>query len=441
MAYKRSEESRSAPAIAIALLFLVALAARLTPLITGPTDPDAYYHERMVQTIAASGAMPDYDARSYGGREYSYYPLAHALPAAVAVLLGASARQAIEVTNLILGMAGVALVWLLARKKFGNDAGFWALAAAAILPAFVARGAALARPEAFALVLLPAALLLTGRKWLLFALFVFGALYHLPSAAIALAIVAAAIEKKFDAAIFAATGFVVGAIAYGHVGTLLGAIGTQAFRLSSESMPLDWTALVFFTGPFLVFAAAGWSLWTKDRAMIAWLAAGAVLSAFASRNVLFLAPVLAIAAGVGVTRAVAQAKEYGNAIIALFVIAAAASFIIYAVALSPAFLPQDDYAAMQLGGQTVVSWWDRGHLLTYHGAIAVADGWFEGAPQLRDRIDATNRVMSGDVDSVYLMNAFGARYVFFDSHSVLHCGAMNIVFDDGARICSPRGNV
>ncbi len=430
MAYKRYEV-----ALALALLIVAGLAVRALPLAIGAWDPDAYYHERIVGQTITSG-LPTVDALSWGGRTYSYYPLAHLAPAAIAVLLGIDAREAIIFVNLLLALAGLLALYALAKKWLGAEAAFWALAAAALLPAFVARGSLLARPEALAFALAPAALLLVGNRAALFALFFFGALYHLPTTLGILLLVVLIKALERCVAWGALAGAIAGIIVYGRAGALVEAASTQLFRLSSESLPFDFVSLLFLLGALLVFAFAGWRA-LGDRRIALWCLMAFAAALFAGRNIVLLAPAIAVLIGGGVVEAKKKARKYSVLVAPLFVIAAVASFLLFASWVSPAFLPQDFRAAEWAGGRGVVaSWWDRGHLLTFYGAPVVADGFFEGAPDAEARIAVLNRLMATGTEAALI--ELNASLVFIDSRAGFDSSELNRVFDSGARVFSKR---
>jgi len=430
MAYKRCEVT-----LALALLIIAGLACRALPLAIGAWDPDAYYHERLVAQTINSG-LPAFDELSWGGREYSYYPLAHFAPAAVAVLLGVNARGAIMVVNALFALAGLLAVYALAKKWLGCEAAFWALAAAALLPAFAARGSLLARPEALAFALAPAALLLMGNRAALFALFFFGALYHLPTTlgVLLILLLVNALERRI--AWGALGGAMTGVVVYGRTGALVEAASAQLFRLSSESLPFDFVQLLFLTGAVLVFAFAGWRALADGRIAL-WCLIALAAALFAGRNVVLLAPPLALLAGAGVVEAKKKARAYSGVIAPLFIIAAAASFLLFASWVTPAFLPQDFRAAEWAGDRGVVaSWWDRGHLLAFCGAPVVADGFFEGAPDVKARIAALDFLMAtGSEDALVGLNA---SLVFIDSRAGFYSNTLECVFDSGARVFTKR---
>ncbi|MFH1107460.1 MAG: hypothetical protein V1787_06225 [Candidatus Micrarchaeota archaeon] len=414
----------------ILLALLAALCLRAAPLaLPSFTDPDHYYHLRIAETIISANAFPSYDSLSYLGRPHTYYPLFHILISIPAFLTGMSAFHAYAAISMLTALAGVLSISLLARKAFGKDAGVYALAFAALLPAAVIRSSGVARPDALSILLLPllAISLLEGRRAPLALLGFLLPLLHPLTALFACGVVAAKFladlsfnRMQLRPAAWFGIPLLAGAAYYLRFPLAqLRSAGT--FLTSSEMQPYNFEFALLAFGIawlFVAFAALRRSPSVASRLLWLWLAGSSALMLLASRASVFAVAPASVLAAAGLQSALS--KGFARpAVLSLFALGLSLAAFSFLSDLGPQYRPQTLSAAQWLGenggGRAAASFWDKGHLLTYSGVPAYMDGYFEFAPDLDARQQrATLLFQSPSRAAVGSIAGSGVRYVFAD---------------------------
>lgn len=472
----KSVSNPPAKLLILLAILLLALALRSYPLfLQSFPDPDFYYHSRMSQLAYQQGGVPTYDSLSYGGRQYTYYPFHHASIAFLAKATGTPVETILPIATLIIALLAVIATYLLAQRLFGEKAGILTALAAAVHSGFVARSAAFARPDEYALLLIPLSLLLLLQEnklsyALLFVLFAFFPLVHLPAAVVGLFIFAictlAARGKTLESAkkIAAALLGMLAGSTYYFGWDFKQLIASKGFAASAEMAALDFSFLIFYSGVLLVFAGvAAWEISKKlalkdysggqmqnAKLLLAWLATTFLLQLAANRNVIFFAPAICVAAGIGMKHALEKSGKYEKHLLTITLLALAISSATFLSVQQPGFSANDVEAAKWLGenskGGLVAAHWDRGHLLTAYGSRVVADGYFEYAPSPEKKVAALEQMLaSGDASQVLsLAVQNGVEFVFLDEASLAQLAENSVwrsapagfekAFDKGAQV-------
>lgn len=382
----------------LVLLALVAgVAIRLVPFsLPSFTDPDHYYHLRISEAIVSQNSFPQYDPLSYQGRPHTYYPMFHVMSSSTALLTGLPAFYAYAGISVLVALAGLLAVFVLAKKIFGEDAAVYSLIFAAVLPASLIRSAGMSRPDSLSLLLLPllAIALLEDRRWLVALLAFFLPLLHPLTAlfvsALVIAEIAAGLSLGQNRLKHALWFFIplLAASAY-YLRFPLGRLSAATTFLTSSEMQafnLDFAmAALGVAWLFILFAVLRQEKTVAPRFLWLWLFGSSALMLLASRNAVFAAAPASVLAAAGLRHALAK-NVLRPAVFLLFALGLSFSAILFLADLGPQYSKQTVSAARWLGeNNAVVSYWDKGHLLTYYGLPVFMDGYFEFAPQLDER--------------------------------------------------------
>ena len=488
--------SNLSPKLLLAAILVAGVLARTYPMLMPSfPDPDFYYHLRMAEQAYAEGGVPQYDAFSYGGRPYTYYPAHNLLAAFFAKITGISVPYSITIITLLVALASLFTIFLLAKKLFGEKTSLGAALAAALVPGFVAKSTAFARPDEYALLFLPLAFLLALREknngennnpnyFALFALFALFPLFHFTVAAICFAVFAAACLAArigWKKIVSAGAGLTAGALYYAGR-------DWKEFLLAktiiptAETVHLDFAFVFLYSGIFILFAAlalpglvkkvvaekkkgieaenGGEKIngmeqmpggFNKNNLLLAWLAAGLALVLAANRGIVFFAPPLAIAAGVGLKTALKKSEKYSKHFVVFLVAILVITTWAFLYEQKPGFGENDVEAAAWLGenshGALAAAHWDRGHLLTFYGSRVLADGYFEFAPEPVKKISAIEEMLAAGDENRVLQLAVenGVEFVFLDEKSLAGLPENSVwrnpavkgfekVFDNGAQV-------
>lgn len=147
----------------LVLILALAFMLRAQPILFGAiSEPDSYFHLRMSELVVAEQGVPEYDALSMGGRDYSYAPLFHIMLAFFALASGLNLAFLIVLMPAIYGSAAVLLVYALSKRIFSsNSIATFSAFAIAIMPIHLMRtSSAYVRPDALALLIVPAVIYL-----------------------------------------------------------------------------------------------------------------------------------------------------------------------------------------------------------------------------------------------------------------------------------------
>ncbi|MFH1200014.1 MAG: hypothetical protein V1708_03020 [Candidatus Micrarchaeota archaeon] len=417
----------------LALSLLAGLALRLIPFsLPSFTDPDHYYHLRISESIAQAGAFPGYDALSFQGRPHTYYPLFHCIIATAAILTGLPAFYAYAAVSLLCALAAIAATYALAKRIFGAPVALYASAFAALLPAVLIRGAGLARPDSLSFLLLPLlamALLLAGNRQSLAAAALLGfilPLLHPFTALFACALVAAKLAADFSlgrSRLPHAAWFFIPALAsfsYYLRFPLGQLVLAKTFTTSSEMQAFNFEFIAVAIGAawlFLVFAALKPASDSGRRMLWLWLAGATALSLLASRNIIYAAAPACLLAGAGLNHILSRGIAR-PLVLCLLGAGLLLGSVLYLSDAGPQYSKPAVYGARWLGvnsAAAVVSYWDKGHLLTYYGARVFIDGYFEFAPDLDARHSLSMRLFHAPYGAALNeLYAQGVRYAFVD---------------------------
>ncbi|GEM_PF-3188004 len=446
--------SNPSPKLLLALIVLLGLALRAYPLfLSSFPDPDFYYHLRMSHLAFEQGGIPSYDALSYGGRPYTYYPFHHLLVATVAKLTGLSVDFVLPAITLLIAALAILAAYFLARKLFDQKSALLAAFAAALHAGFIAKSTAYARPDQYSLLLIPLSLLLLLKEGklsnlLLFALFALFPLVHLTVSAIGLFIFLAcalAVKASWKKIGVACAGFLLGASYYAGW-DLKQMIASKAFASSAELVSFDLSFIFFYSGVLLIFGAIaalefynalkGQNFIERQKnsfkLVLVWLAVALALQLAANRGVVFLAPALCVAAGFGFKHALEKSGKYEKYMLALALAAIAIGTGAFLSVQHPGFTTGDVSVAQWLGQNShaglVAAPWDRGHLLTFYGSKVLADGYFEYAPAPERKVAAIDEMLAASSGERALQLAVenGVEFIFLDEKTLSQLPANSV---------------
>lgn len=404
------------------LLVLVGLLVRAVPLFFEYADPDHYYHQRMAEQFVQEQQVPVWDALSYSGRPYTYYPLYHQLLALPILLLGVDARTAYALTSLAFALVGLCAVYLLGARLFNPSVGLGTLAFLALTPLAFARTTVFSRPDGIALSLMALLVwLVLERRWLLIALVSLAlAWVSLPYAVFAALVCAlwALTSTQSQQAQLALTAFLFLVISLVYYASLPWPLFqfSSVPQTSEELKSLDLFSTFVFGGTLWVFAFLGvWKLHRTGKrlpiGLWVWVGLGLLSLALAIRNLSLAAVPLALLAGFGFHTALEKTKPYHFWLVGMVVVALLLQDGLYyqtffedqqVGSLTPALI----WARQNTPPEAVfLSLWDRGHSIAgVARRKVVMDGYFEFAPQ----VEARHR----DVMSVFYGSEGNARSVF-----------------------------
>lgn len=424
------------PLLILLIIFLLAFAVRSVPLrFEGSFDPDAHFHARMGGQIAATHELIAWDSLSLQGRVYSYPPLLHVLIGVLADITNLPAMDVLKYMGILIGALFTLSIFLLAYEcSRSRSVALWSALFAGLSSIAVWRTAGFTRPDGLALTLIP------------FILYLWFTRREKTALVMSIALVLLHTLSSFIFALLLSLWFLLGLLTKRvSVPPLLpfalgGMLITVTLWFLSIGLPLssyashlslDSSELVRFAAlgfivlfPFSwIFSFLGIARGKLPLLLVAWLALTLVIGMFGNRLAAYFIPFYSIAAGYGIHWLLLhlRGKKFTTPLLGFFlVILGMASVWMLMSGVAP-FVSAGEHstidflAAHSSPNQSVLTIWDRGHILSYYtGLPVVIDGYFEFGHEMDARNDAMHTAHNTSKCSTFLnaVDAFSAHYFF-----------------------------
>ena len=408
------------------LLIILILAVLLRSLsfsdahLLGDSDP--YYHVRIAKSL------PDYDEKSFFGREHTYPPFFHLLLAGFNFFIKDWFLTA-SLLPVLLGALGVVSVYFLGKELYNEEIGILSALFLAVNPLHLQRSMYL-RPDVLVLLLI-----------VLVVLFVFRALknkrYVLPSVlALSLyslshytavygfftvCLVAFYLEyNRKDIRVPALILLLSGAIALVCWGPLILKFGLPLYSeiyATSAEQNLPIVTLI----PLLVLFFAGAYI---SRGFLGVWALGSLLLLASPRAVIYLTIPFVLLLAVVFERHIFRITRWKSACLGIVVLAFGFVSLQFSLGFDQAFDREYTclyYIKENLVDEKIANSWNSGHYVTYFGGKALEDGYFEYAPGINERFSDFERVISTGNPSP--LEKYGAGYLLITERDCQHAGA------------------
>ncbi|MFH1225640.1 MAG: hypothetical protein V1676_07640 [Candidatus Diapherotrites archaeon] len=438
--------------LALALVFILAFLIRAAPMFTGSNIcPDPYFHTRMSEEIVNNGSLPVYDELSNQGRWYSYAPLYHTTYAVLSIFTNLPVPFLINLFPVVYGTFGVLLVFVFARRIFGTKVGLFSALTLAVTGIHVVRTASYSRPDGLALLIVPAIIyLIYMRRFKVAALLSAAAvLLHPLSTAylltlmIALAVVLRVKKEPVQWKSYAAITLLTVFVFVAWLLTLHYPPNLYVSDISYTSAEMGDFSLIgiatYFTFAW-IFIIIGILKMKREFFLATWFIYTLLFAVLGFRLAIFLSIPAAIIAGYGISY-VAGKMENNMQLAIFYLMLFTLAFIPVAAELNNdggKFLSDEERGGMLWlrensdANATIASSWDRGHPLTYFARRKVLmDGYFEFAPNLQERLDAMNMLIStADCGKIKkTVDAFGIDYFFVHSSALNNLSYQNGILE------------
>lgn len=397
---------------ALLLILVLGFVLRFHPIyINGYLDPDQAFHIRMAKQFISEQRVPVWDAFSNQGRYYSYAPMYHTILATFSLLSGIQVDVLIFILSALFGVFGILVVFLFARKLFDEKTAMYAAFILSVLGLHLIRTAGQSRPDGLALLIIPAILYLLyiERFKSAIALSVFQVLLHpLSTAFMLILIIAWVLFYKFKKIEIKSKYFI-----------LLIIITVFVFLLWLFHLPYSWTdyvskvsfdsaelsqlsiiALLFYTKEAWIFALLALIKLKNNLFLKFFFVASLAYALVGIRTSIFLSIPIALLAGWGLSFVFEKVKPYQK-------IAFAVILMLVFISVAPGFLDKGTYLSLQdrqalfwikdftPTNAVIFAQWDLGHPITYLAQrITFMDGYFEFAPDVKQRNEAMNVLIS-----------------------------------------------
>ena len=397
---------------ALLLILVLGFIVRFHPIyIQGYVDPDQAFHIRMTKQFISEQRVPVWDELSNQGRYYSYAPMYHTILAIFSLLSGIQVDVLIFILSALFGVFGILVVFLFARKLFDEKTAIYAAFILSVLGLHIIRTAGQSRPDGLALLIIPAVLYLLYTERFIPAIFlsIFQVLLHPLSTAFMLILIIAWIvffkfkkielNYKYFILLIIIT-IIVFLLWLLHLPYPWSDYVSKVSFDSAELSQLSIISLLFYTKEAWIFALLALIKLKNNLFLKFFFVAALAYALVGVRTSIFLSIPIALLAGWGLSFVFEKVKPYQR-------IAFAIILMLVFISVAPSMLNKSTYLSVQ--DREALSWikyftptnavifaqWDLGHPITYLAQrITFMDGYFEFAPDVKQRNDTMNILIS-----------------------------------------------
>ncbi|MDO8537848.1 MAG: hypothetical protein Q7S21_03090, partial [archaeon] len=394
------------------LILALGFVLRFHPVyIDGYLDPDQAFHIRQAKAFIAEEKVPFRDELSNQGRYYSYAPMYHSILATFSLLTNIQVDVLIFILSALYGIIGILVVFLFARKLFDEKTALYAAFILAVLGLHLIRTAGQSRPDGLALLIIPAILYLLYTQRFLSAILlsIFQILLHPLSTSFMLIVIILwmiffrfkkiNLNYKYFILLILIT-VIVFIIWLLHLPYPWTDYVSKVSFNSAELSQLSIVSLLYYTKEAWIFALLALIKLKNNLFLKFFFIISLAYALIGVRTSIFLSIPIAILAGFGLSIVFEKVKPYQK--IAFVII-----LMLVLISAMPGFLSKGTYLSVQ--DREALSWmkdntsstavifsqWDLGHPITYLAQrITFMDGYFEFAPDVKQRNDEMNILIS-----------------------------------------------